>query len=397
VRVVRNCPWNRCLFCPGYKGQKFSLREVDEIKNDLIQLAKENGAVITSDIAIFCEIAPCPVYAVTGSKGKSTTVSLIYNIFKSKSENAFIGGNITISPLDFHDKLNKESLVILELSSWQLRDIKDLNIRFHGTLITNLLNDHQNYYNNDMLAYLNDKAIISQNQTKDDFFIIPENDKYINLQNIKTNATTHFFSLKNDKNSFCIKNGKAFYKDNELFDTSIIKLKGEHNILNCLIAAGFCHLAGIENKFIVKGISNFTGTPYRIELIREWNGIKFYNDTTATIPDAMVYSIKAFKEPLILIAGGNDKNLDFSIVYDAMKIPKKILLLPGDGTEKMKKIINRDDIIEGKSLEELFSIALTYAKSGDVVLLSPGATSFGLFQNEFHRGDIFNELVRNLK
>nr|HPO49424.1 UDP-N-acetylmuramoyl-L-alanine--D-glutamate ligase [Spirochaetota bacterium] len=253
-----------------------------------IRLAKENNAIITSDIAIFCEVSPCPLYAVTGSKGKSTTVSLIYNIFRSKTENSFIGGNITISPLTFVDKLNEKSLVILELSSWQLRDVKDFKVKFKISAITNLLNDHQNYYNNDMFAYLNDKAVITQNQDNSDFFMIPKNDKYINLENIKTNAKVFSFSKEDENSDFYLKNDSAFYKGVKLFDKDIVKLKGEHNELNALIAAGFCALAGIENEFIIKGISDFTGTPYRLELIREWNGIRFYNDTTATIPDAMV-------------------------------------------------------------------------------------------------------------
>lgn len=361
-----------------------------------ILLAKNNKAEITSDIAIFCEIAPCPIYAVTGSKGKSTTVSIIHSIFKAKSDNTFMGGNITISPLTFYKKLTKDSLVILELSSWQLRDLKGFNFNFHGAVITNLLNDHQNYYNNDMLAYLNDKAIITDNQNKEDFLIIPDDDKYINPSNIKTSAILHNFSINNSNASFYIKNNKAFYNNEELFDTAIIKLKGTHNIENCLIAAGFCYLAGIEKKYIIRGISEFEGTPYRIEFIKEWHGIKFYNDTTATIPDAMCHSIKAFDEPVILIAGGNDKNLNFSIIEEVMKLPKKILLLSGDGTNKMKEYIHREDVIESNSLEVLFNNAINLAIQGDIILLSPGCTSFGLFQNEFHRGDVFNELVKNL-
>lgn len=362
-----------------------------------IKLAKENGATITSDIGIFCEISPSSLYAVTGSKGKSTVVTLIYNIFKSENHNSFIGGNITISPLNFLRELNKNSKVILELSSWQLRDIKDNGIKFNGAMITNLLNDHQNYYNNNMIDYLNDKAIITKNQNSSDFLIIPKGDKFINTDNISTDAKLFYFS-KDDQSGDFYSNGEGlFFRNDKIIDKKVIKLKGEHNITNGYMAASFSYLAGIDTKHINSGLVNTNGTPYRLELIRVYNGISFYNDTTATIPDAMVCSINSFSEPVILIAGGNDKNLDFSVVEGVMNIPKKILLLPGSGTDKMKRYIHRDDdIIEGQTLEELFEIAMQIAKSGDVVLLSPGATSFGLFQNEFHRGDIFNQLVKNL-
>jgi UDP-N-acetylmuramoylalanine--D-glutamate ligase len=368
--------------------------------NKYIQMAINNGALITSDIEIFYNIAPCSIFAVTGSKGKSTTTSCIYSIFKAKQENSFLGGNITISPLSFYRELNEESLVVLELSSWQLRDLKNSMINFKGAAITNLLNDHQNYYKG-MDDYLDDKKIITKNQTKDDFLILPYSDEYLNLTNIKTKANVYFFS-KDDSRAdifYDKTSGVIRLNDNtvELFNAESIKLPGEHIKINILIAASFCYLAGIDISSIQKGIASFNGVPYRMELVRTWHNIKFYNDTTATIPDASCNALMSFKEPIIWIAGGNDKNLDFSVITKVSRIPKKIFLLKGEGTDRMKKYLNRDDYIESDSLEYLFVEALKSASEGDIILLSPGCTSFGLFQNEFHRGDVFNKLVNDLK
>ncbi|OHD14711.1 MAG: UDP-N-acetylmuramoylalanine--D-glutamate ligase [Spirochaetes bacterium GWD1_27_9] len=368
--------------------------------NKFIQIAKQNNAQITSDIGIFSKIVPCPIFALTGSKGKSTTVSVIYSIFKAKSKNSFIGGNITISPLTFYKDLTEESLLILELSSWQLRDIKEEKFLFSGAGITNLLRDHQNYYQN-METYLVDKAIITQNQTKNEFLLLPYNDFHLNSKNINTNAQIYYFSKDDSKANFYYENGIAFYNDGKtktkIFDSKIINVIGEHTKLNILIAAGFCFLGGIDLQSIEEGIKNFTGVSFRLELIREWNGIKFYNDTTATIPDAAVSAIKSFSTPIIWIAGGNDKNLDFSCVKEISGIPKKIFMLKGDGTNKMRQFLDRNDIIEGSSLEELLTLGIKESQKGDIILLSPGCTSFGLFQNEFHRGEVFNDFVRNLK
>jgi UDP-N-acetylmuramoylalanine--D-glutamate ligase len=365
--------------------------------NKFIQLAIKSGRTITSDIDIFFQITPCGMYGVTGSKGKSTAVTIIYNIFKAKQPNSFLGGNITISPLTFYKELNKESLVILEMSSWQLRDLKDKNFNFKVAGITNLLNDHQNYYSS-LEDYLSDKKIIADNQTGSDFLLLPFNDNYLNKKNIPTKANIYYYSFNDDKADFYFSNNSAFYDAKEkLFDLGDIKIPGEHMHTNILFAAAFCYLAGIEKKAIKEGISTFKGAPYRMELVRVWNGIKFINDTTATIPDAAYNALLSFKEPIIWIAGGNDKNLDFQIIQKVSHIPKKIFLLQGEGTEKMKKFIDRTDIIENNSLENLLRQALNSAVNGDVILLSPGCTSFGLFQNEFHRGDVFNKFVNELE
>ena len=310
-----------------------------------------------------------------------------------------MGGNITISPLTFYNKLNKDSLVILELSSWQLRDLKGKNFYFKGTAITNLLRDHLNYYQS-MDDYLKDKVIITDNQNQNDFCILPYKDKFLKKSSINSKCRFFTYSMSDPDSNLFYKDGLACFRDNKeinkFFSLNDLNIQGEHIKLNILLASGFAYLAGIKKDNIINGIKTYKGIPYRMELVRTWNGIKFINDTTATIPDAAYNAVMSFKEPLIWIAGGNDKNLDFKIIKKISSIPKKIFLLKGDGTKKMKAYIDRNDIIESDSLERIIKESLKFAKPGDIILLSPGCTSFGLFKNEFHRGDVFNKIVKSL-
>ena len=175
---------------------------------------------------------------------------------------------------------------------------------------------------------------------------------------------------------------------------------GSHNITNLMLAAGFCYCAGIEPDIICAGIRSFKGTPFRLERIAEINGVTFINDTTATIPEAAVSAIKSLasdNKGVIWIGGGNDKNLDFSCVADAAALPKAIFLLPGDGTDKMMTYLSERQPEVNADLSVLVQHAFAAAESGDMILFSPGATSFGLFANEFDRGRKFNEIVRTLK
>ena len=163
-----------------------------------------------------------------------------------------------------------------------------------------------------------------------------------------------------------------------------------------MLAAGFCYCVGIEPDIIRRGIQSFRGTPFRLEKIAEINGVAFINDTTATIPEAAVSAIKSLQN-VIWIGGGNDKNLDFSCISEIAALPKAIYLLPGDGTDKIMPYLTDRHPQVSDNLDSLVRSAFEHAVSGDVILFSPGATSFGLFANEFDRGRKFNECVRTLK
>lgn len=369
-------------------------------ENEYIKVAIDNGAEILSDLSIFMENCPTEkLFAVTGSKGKSTTVSVLYSILSAYTKNCFLGGNISISPLSFLDELNEESLVVLELSSWQLRDLElaKSNARFPYVIFTNLMHDHQNYYHS-MEKYLADKLIAAKYQRDDDLLLIPAKDNYINKDLFRNGQRTFCFGEKCDGADIYFDNGKGFFHDVPLFGEEKIQVRGEHIRNNLLSAAALCHLAlGLDEEVLSKGIENFHGVPFRMEKIREWNTVTFINDTTATIPEAAVCAVKSIDaKSLVWIGGGTDKNLDFSCIKEIESIPRLIYLLKGTGTDKIRNVISRKDIIEASSLEDVFSDMKAKLLPGDVVLLSPGCTSFGLFQNEFHRGRVFNECVGRL-
>ncbi len=369
-------------------------------ENEYIKAAVGNGAEILSDLSIFMENCPTEkLFAVTGSKGKSTTVSVLYLILSAYTKNCFLGGNISISPLSFLDELNEESLVVLELSSWQLRDLElaKANVRFPYVIFTNLMHDHQNYYHS-MEKYLADKLIAAKYQREGDLLLIPAKDNYIKKDLFCNGQKKFCFGEKSDGADIYFDNGNGFCLDVPLFCEDKIQVRGEHIRNNLLSAAALCYLAlGLDEKVLSKGIESFHGVPFRMEKIREWNNITFINDTTATIPEAAVCAVKSVDaKSLVWIGGGTDKNLDFSCIKEIENVPRLIYLLKGSGTDKIKSVISRNDVIEALSLEDVFSDMTAKLKAGDVVLLSPGCTSFGLFQNEFHRGRVFNECVGRL-
>jgi UDP-N-acetylmuramoylalanine--D-glutamate ligase len=213
--------------------------------------------------------------------------------------------------------------------------------------------------------------------------------------------------MSNRTSNVFVQSGKIIYRnkegaEKEICDLNDIKLRGGHNLYNVLAAAGAAISFGAAPEKICEAIQNFKGVPHRLEFVREINKVKYYNDTAATMPDAAIAGINSFSDPIILIAGGADKNLEFSDFAKAMaEKAKKIILLKGEATEKIKIELNKinvDKIIDSEfdSMEKAVIRAKNISGPGDVVLLSPGAASFGLFLNEFDRGDKFREAVKRL-
>ncbi|MCL2481319.1 MAG: UDP-N-acetylmuramoyl-L-alanine--D-glutamate ligase [Spirochaetaceae bacterium] len=375
-------------------------------KSPFLKAAKK----IETDISIFLSLCKNPLIAVTGSKGKSTTVSAIYHVIKEVYPGAKLGGNITTSPLTFIDELKENDPVVLELSSWQLADIKDKKIfKPKVSVITNIIPDHLNRYSS-MEEYVADKKIIYQNQDKDDFTLCYYDDKWGNIFASETRARSFFFSanrISGEKvggsdiidGAWLEENGCGFIKHNgnkEIILLDKIKLGGKHNKLNLLAAGAALYLFGIKSGLISKSLSEFTGIAHRMEFLRKINGVNFYNDTTATIPEAVIAAAESFSSPVRLISGGTDKNLDFS-VFDKLKgKTENIYLLAGTATDKMIPFLNKYGILwrgPFNSLEEATEAAFKESKNGDVIIMSPGCTSFGMFKNEFDRGDKFKEIV----
>ena len=361
-------------------------------KSKYLQIAKEHGIPIETDIGIFFELCPAPIIGITGSKGKSTVATLIAKFLARKYPKVVLAGNIRTSVLRKLKKIDKETLVVLELSSWQLAGLKPHGKSPDCSLITNILPDHLNRYR-DINEYIEDKKLIFKFQKSKNTLILNYDDEVVR-------------NFAKEAKSEVIYYGQEYETDKLPEIRNEIQLKGEHNLSNVLAAIAVAKLYNISDKSIKKVLRKFKGIEGRLELVRIINGIKYINDTTATIPEATLAALNSFplNKQIILIAGGNDKNLNFSQLAEMInKRVKSLILLEGTATDKLQKEMTKSQVeIVGpfNDMEQAVSQAQARAEEsasgGDIVLLSPAATSFGLFRHEFERGDAFIKAVENL-
>lgn len=377
--------------------------------NKYIQLAIKNNIPVEMDSGLFFKLCKNKIIGVTGTKGKTTTATLIYEILKTAGKNPIKVGIGQISALDKLRDLNKDSIVVFELSSWRLSALEKAKLSPQIAVITNIYPDHLNYYKT-MDEYIQDKKNIFLHQNREEDCVISGDNEIV--KNFENEIKSKIIKFSKNK----IENGKAVYIDSgaiyfnngidekKVLNLSDIKLKGEHNLENILAAIAAVSVAGAKIEDIKKTILNFSGVSHRLELIRELNGVKYINDTAATTPEAAIAGINSFSEPIVLIAGGSDKNLEMlELGKTISEKVKNTVFLKGEGTNKIitaiKKIsgADTDNFKIDNSMEEAVESAKTLAESGDIILLSPGAASFGMFANEFDRGDKFKAAVSKLK
>ncbi len=400
-----------------------SHRQKDFIEADLIirnpgvpkespylKIAKENKVLIENDISVFFKLCQAPIVGVTGTKGKSTVATLIYLFLKKKYKNSVLAGNIGVTPLESLPEIKKTGIVVLELSSFELEELKESP---KAAVITNILPDHLNRYK-DIKEYIEAKKRIFLFQKSKDMLVLNYDDIYASSFVKEVPSLTYFYSRKTspkDAASFkkfasFIKKGEIFFNGEEEAICAVEKIKigGEHNISNILAAVSVAKLLKIPNQDIRRVLYRFKGVPNRQEFIREVNGVKYFNDTTATMPEASIAAIKTFKSKfpkskLLLIAGGQDKNLDYKSMGRVIREKVGVLLLlPGTSSEKIKEELGQKrNIINVSTMKQAVLEASKNAKEGDIVILSPGAASFNLFNNEFDRGRKFKEAVFNLQ
>lgn len=410
---------------------------------------------IETDISIFLKLSKAPIIAVTGSKGKSTTVSAIYYGLQKAGFKAFLGGNITVSPLTFLEETDGMTPVVLELSSWQLADLRGRKLlKPHISLITKIVPDHQNWYGN-MIDYTADKMLIFADQTPKTFSIFDYDYDYFSAGVTPSGTNTgivnwgNYFAEKATNNvlrysrnevedssylgAWLDKDGKGYVRlpselmskhtlergDNKELVIDELAVLGEHARLNALNAALVLRLMGIAPESVKEIMSKWGGIEHRLEYfhewlipdagkMRNWRRIEFYNDTCATVPEATAAALKAFNHDVFLIAGGTDKGLNFAplanVLVDPQARPSQIYLLDGSATEKLIEILKQNGIkYTGPfaSLHELLvmlkaRIAQQAKQGKSVVVFSPGATSFGMFKNEFDRGKQFKDEVKKM-
>lgn len=372
-----------------------------------LKIARSYDVPIENEASIFFSLAPSDVIAITGTKGKSTVTTLIGEIIKSYKSKTVVAGNIrTRAMLDILPGLKKDTPVVLELSSWQLEGLDQHRTSPPVALVTNVLNDHLNRYDS-FLDYAKAKSIIFKYQTKNNVVVF----NYDNLttrkfgQQAKSRVvwfSTKPFPRQNLDGAYVSKKDIYYHSkgaDKKIMSVKDIQLAGNHNLQNVLAAIVLSKAINIPEKNIVRTVKRFQGIPNRLELIRTINKVKYINDTTATAPVATQAALEAIgdKKHLILIAGGQDKDLDYkSLGRDIDSRVKALVLLPGNASDKIRKSIRKVKLIAVSDMKEAIDWANSVAKPKDIVLLSPAAASFNLYENEFARGEHFNKIVKRL-
>ncbi|MFC1656225.1 UDP-N-acetylmuramoyl-L-alanine--D-glutamate ligase, partial [Patescibacteria group bacterium] len=385
-----------------------------------LQKAREKGSNITSATKLFFDICPCPIIGVTGTKGKGTTSTLIYKILKNAGKNVYLGGNIGESPFGFIDQLNKNSLVVLELSSFQLQDLEKSP---HIAVVLNTVSEHLDYHK-DVEEYQAAKESIVKYQTKEDVvvanFDYPYHLRYLTL----TPAEKFLVSVKKEVgDGTYVEKDKIIstrqWKKETICSTKEVGLIGPHNLENIMPAVTVARYLEIPTDVVKKTILEFRGLPHRLEFIREIDKISYYNDSFSTTPETCIAAIQSFTEPVVLIAGGSDKHSDYSGLAKAIvrqanlktivlmgetadKIEESINIANDKATEKADKLNidqNRDvplNIVRAKNYGEAFFAARLNAEKNGIVVLSPASASFDMFENYKKRGDAFRKWVESL-
>ncbi|MCX6252662.1 MAG: UDP-N-acetylmuramoyl-L-alanine--D-glutamate ligase [Bacteroidetes bacterium] len=364
-------------------------------------------ATITSQTDLFLQVYSRQVIGVTGTKGKSTTVSLLNHILKSASEDVILLGNIGRPAFNFLDEIRPSTRIIYELSSHQLEYLVEAP---HIAVLLNLYQEHLDAYPS-YRDYQMAKMNITKYQDETDYFVYNADDPLVagNLKEMNLHRLYRMFSMVKEMSDGC------FIRDHHIMvalNLQVIplydldwkrKLKGDHNIRNIMAAINVCKILEVPDDIIVDGITTFKGLEHRIEFAGSYNGIDFYNDSIATIPEATIEAVKSLQNVDTLILGGFDRGIDYSRLAQFLHSSSiRNFIFTGDAGKRIKEELERFDL-QSKNLfminrfDEFVEIAIKYTRVGDVCLLSPAAASYNEFINFEFRGKWFKELVRNLE
>lgn len=369
--------------------------------------AANKGAIITSEIEMVLKLAPCKIIGVTGTEGKTTTTSIIYEILKSSGKNCFLGGNIGKPIFTEIKNMKPEDIVVLELSSFQLMGME---VSPDISVVTNMYPDHLNIHSS-YEEYQQAKKNIFLHQNENGVVILNYDNEITRkfADEVKSNLV-FFSSLENLENGYVYDRKdetiKSYVngKSKNILKKQEIKLRGIHNYEN-ICAALAATATIVDEKDQIKAIKEFNGVEHRLEFVRELNGVKYYNDSIGTSPASTIAGLNAFDENIILLAGGSDKGLDYTEIGETIAKKVRVLLLTGPTAEKIenatKLAMSKSgketvEIIHCKDLQEAVSMANEKAKSGEIVLMSPASASFDAFKNFIERGIKFKEFVNNL-
>ena len=394
----------------------------------IVAEAMKRGIPLSNDSQVFMEAVPCKTIGITGSAGKTTTTTLVGNMAKlaypraestlrgQKAENAafrprsvptvYIGGNIGDPLINYVDEMKPEDIAVLELSSFQL---EQMTISPNVAAILNITPNHLDRHGT-MEAYTAAKSRILEFQSEKDVAILGRDDKGAWSLRNKVRGRLYTFSLEEldeGLNGAYLQDGLLNLRDGDAYLPLILRekilLRGDHNVSNVLAAFTIGHTAGFPLDAMLEAVEEFRGVPHRLELVRELRGVRWYNDSTSSAPERSMAAIRAFEEPIVLLLGGRDKDLPWEDLMQLVGERVDHVVLFGEAAEKIQKTAkglglreNGSRITRTQGLHEAILKAAEVAEAGDVVLLSPGGTSFDEFKDFAERGERFREWVLEL-
>lgn len=396
-----------------------------------LEIARAAGATIEMEMTLFFRLCPGPILGITGTKGKTTTTLLTGAMVAQQFPDTVIAGNLRVSALEQLPRITPQTPVVLELSSWQLEGLGEAKLSPRYACITNLSPDHLDRYGS-MQEYQRAKEQIWLHQRRGDVIVLNANDERVGTMAViefEAGNVTYFADdeprWEESHQQQYTPRSIAYWRDGALLwhqhydqhdepeiicHTADVQLVGRHNLANIAAATALAKMFGIETTHIRTAIRNFSGVADRMEPVRELDGVRYINDTTATTPTAARAALRSLDAPTIVIAGGADKRLEFAdFAHELLARAKAIVLLDGTATPKLQTALEeaqtersadatRTPSIVGPfaAFEPAVRAAHDLAAPGDVILLSPGCASFGMFKNEFERGEQFRQIVRAL-
>ncbi len=375
---------------------------------DLPELARarERGVWQSNEIGLFLALCEAPVAGITGSDGKTTTTTLVSEVMKAAGRSVFTGGNIGNPLLSEVLEIGPDSLVVLELSSFQLQP---LDASPHIGAVLNVSANHLDHHRS-MEEYAEAKANILRHQGPADFAVLNFDNPWTRAMGSACPAGRVFFSRTREMPGGVFLRGDEIVVDlggrgEAACSRSDIRLPGEHNVENVLAVAAIAALCGVGFSALREALRDFRGVPHRIEFVDEVDGVRYYDDSIATTPSRAIAGMRSFGEPVIVIAGGSDKNVPFGDFAEEAVDRVKAVVLVGQTAPKIRAALEQAQarrartipVAEARDLDEATRLAAEKAAPGDVVLLSPACASFDMFRDYKERGDRFKETVRRMR
>ena len=367
---------------PGMRGDKPEILEAEAL-----------GTVVTSEMELFFELCPCKIFAVTGSDGKTSTTTLIYKILTEAGYTCHLGGNIGRPLIGDIEKIKPTDFAVVELSSFQLFNMKK---SADVAVITNISENHLDWHK-DYEEYIEAKKNIFIHQETDDLVVLNEDNYYTREMKDDKDGNVKTFSRKTEADVY-LKDGAIYSDGIEIMKVSDIKIPGMHNVENYMAAIAATHFY-VSPEDIKKVATTFGGVEHRNELVREVEGIFYYNDSIASSPTRTMATLSSFNEKVILIAGGYDKNLNYEPLGPVIAEKVKHLVLVGATSDKIEaaaKNAGFSSIERTTDFAEAINLAKSAAEKGDKIVLSPASASFDMFKDFEQRGNIFKEIVNSL-